>query len=146
MKQKITVLSLVALIAAACSQPAGPTIVNVNVTNQVTVTVVLGNPVPSTDATCPAISKIRASYPESLDRGAKAALSATPLDAEGKKRDPKCDIADGVTWSAAPSELVSIADRKAFDTEVTAGTKAGNGTFTVDVGKAGSNSFPFKVN
>ena len=147
MKHRLRIVSLLALAAfsaPACTPPDGPT-VNVNVNVQNVTTINLANPVQSAQAGCPAISKIRVSYPESLKRGDHAPLSATPLDSDSKARPATCDQADGITWSASPSELVSIGDRKAFDTDVTAGQKTGIVHLSVDVGKSGTNSFQFEI-
>lgn len=146
MLQKIlrrgVLLVLVGLIAA-CTLTTGPTVVNVTVI--ATQTFLLPTPMASNQAGCPAISKIRVNYPETLDRGAKAPISATPLDAEDKQRPATCDDADGLSWTVQPSEMLTVANPKAFDTDVIAGTKAGSATLSVSVGKSGSNSVPIKV-
>lgn len=134
---------LLALALSACNVTTGPTTVNVTVI--VTQTFTLPAPVESNQAGCPAISKIRVNYPETLDRGSKAPISATPLDADGKQRPASCDDADGLSWTVQPSELLTVANPKAFDTEVIAGTKTGSATLSVSVGKSGSNSVPIKV-
>jgi len=146
------VLAIVAIMAfaIACAQPAAPTVVNVNVMNFTTVTISLGQAIPSSVPGCPAMSKVRVSYPETLARNGKADISATPLDSEGKPREAKCDNDAGISWTFSPSELLTIADRHAFETQVTAGNKAGSGALTVDLGAGGSgkgvtNSFPVTV-
>lgn len=133
--------TLVVATALACAPPpAAPTIVNVNVTNVTTVTLNLaGGGIPSSVPGCPAISKIRVGYPDVLPRNQKANLSATPLDSEGKPRKAECDDDAGITWTFSPTQLVTIADRNAFDTTITAGSTAGPGTLTVDIGAGGSN-------
>ena len=134
-------VSLLGVLVPACAPaPAAPTIVNVNVTNVTTVTLNLaGGGIPSNVPGCPAISKVRVGYPDTLPRGQKANLSATPLDSDGKKREPKCDDDAGITWTFSPTQLVTIADRNAYDTTITAGSTAGPGTLTVDIGTNGSN-------
>ncbi len=140
--RRLAILAIVCLISA-CTLTTGPTVVNVTVI--ATQTFLLPTPIASNQAGCPAISKIRVNYPETLDRGAKAPISATPLDAEDKQRPASCDDADGLSWTVQPSEMLTVANPKAFDTDVIAGTKAGSATLSVSVGKSGSNSVPIKV-
>jgi len=146
----VLIAVIVVVWLAACAPPASPTVVNVNVTNVTTVTIVLGQPIQSPVAGCPAISRIRVSYPDVLPRGDEAKISATPLDSDGKPRDPKCDIDAGISWSSSPSQLLAIADRHAFETSVKASGSTGSAILTVDIGAGGtgkgaSNSFPVTI-
>lgn len=137
------ILAAAPLLGLACTTvTTGPT--NVNVTLVATQTFNLPAAVPSNQAGCPAISKIRVNYPETLKVNDKAPISATPLDSDGKQRAASCDDADGIQWSAQPSELLAIAAPRSFDTEASA-LKPGNVTLSVTVGKSGSNSVPIKV-
>lgn len=130
----VALFALVAVVAIACT-PAAPTvIVNNNLNN--TVEIILGQPVPSATAGCPAIGRIQINRPEALTVGEKGKISATPKDPEGKDRAASCDIADGLTWSPNPTDRLSIADPRAFETEVTGGPKTGDVALSVSVGKA----------
>jgi len=139
-KTPLIAVALVALVAACTVNISNPTTINVITT----VTITLANPVPSSQAGCPAISKIRVSYPENLAVGSKAPISATPLDGDGNKRAANCDDADGISWSAQPTDLLRIEAPRAFDTQVE-GLKKGDASLGVTVGKAATQSVGVKV-
>lgn len=133
----LAALSLIGLVIAACAPPAGPTInVNVQTSVNVTTTVNFASPIPSNDASCAAIGSLQIDRPESLTVGAKGSVMVTPKDSSGQKRTPECDIADGITISPNPTDVLSIEDPHAFVTKVTGGPSKGAGKLAVTVGKA----------
>lgn len=135
----LAVIALAALTVVACSQPAAPTpTINININNivQVTTTVSFASPVASEKPGCAAIGQLEINRPESLAVGAKGDVLVTPKDSSGQKRTPECDIADGISISANPTDVLSIEDPHAFVTKVTGGPKSGSGKLSVTVGRA----------
>ena len=76
LRAAIAAVLAIAVLGVACVT-TGPTTVNVTVI--ATQTFNLPAPIASNQAGCPAISKIRVNYPETLARTAKAPISATDL-------------------------------------------------------------------
>ena len=135
----VAVLALAALAGAACTQPAAPSpTINININNivQVTTTVSFASPVASEKAGCAAIGQLEINRPESLAVGAKGDVLVTPRDSSGQKRTHECDIADGITISPNPTDILSIEDPHAFVTKVTGGPKSGTGKLSITVGRA----------
>lgn len=133
--QVVAVLLAVALGAACTIEgPAGPTI-NINNALTNTVTISFANPVESKLADCPAIGQIAVNRPDSLTVGATADFLVTPKDASGKDREARCDIADGLTTTVNPTDVLTVEDPNAFVTKVT-GKKKGTAAVTVNVGAA----------
>lgn len=135
----VAVLALTALAGYGCTQPAAPSpTININVNNivQVTTTVSFASPVSSEKPGCAAIGQLEINRPESLAVGAKGDVLVTPKDTSGQKRTPDCDIADGITISPNPTDVLSIEDPHAFVTKVTGGPKSGTGKLAVTVGRA----------
>lgn len=119
----------IALLAIACATPTSINITNIN-TNEVK-TVTLSTPAESAIAGCPAIARIRINYPAILSIANKegAEISATPLTADGRERNPLCDEGDGLSWVYS-SAAFRVLDDSEFVTTIFAKTE---GTFTLSV-------------
>lgn len=134
-RRLLAVAVLVAVVnGAACSFPTSPSPV-ININNNLVNTVTLANPVESVKDGCPAIGSIQVNRPSSLAVGETGTLAVTPKDTSGKDRASACDLADGLTLSPNPSDVVTIEDPHAFVTKVT-GKKKGEVTISVNVGSA----------
>jgi hypothetical protein len=134
MKRTLVILAI--LVLSACSPAAPSIVVNVNANVNVVTTVNFSSPIPASDPGCAAIGSIEINRPESLAVGTTGDLLITPKDSSGQKRTPQCDIADGITLSANPTDVLSIEDPRAFVTKVKGGPKTGTAKLKVTVGRA----------
>lgn len=134
--KRIQIFAVLALAASlvACNLPTSPAPI-ISINNNLTNTVTLANPVESVKDGCPAIGSIQVNRPSSLAVGETGTLAVTPKDTSGKDRASACDLADGLTLSPNPSDVVTIEDPHAFVTKVT-GKKKGEVTISVNVGSA----------
>jgi hypothetical protein len=64
-----------------------------------------GTPAPTPSATpwvalaCNAVTSVKVNAPASMRPGETAVIDATPRDAQGSKRDPRCDEDAGISWN-----------------------------------------------
>lgn len=143
----VALVGLIAALALSCTQPTPTniTIVNNNTaTNNTQFTIVFGEAVPSKDASCPAISRLRIEVPASVSIAAATLgqVSLTPLTAGGVAREARCDEADGALWSYPVNAFVLGSDT-AFVTTIR-GKVAGSYVLSVRVGDA-AGSVPITV-
>lgn len=126
---------LAALLAGCQTQPTPITVVNNN-TNNNTVTINLGQTVPSKDSSCSGISRLQITLPTEVSVAARdlAQVSLTPLGEDGKPRSAKCDEADGASWFY-PTNAFILGDNSAFLTTIK-GLLVGNYALTARVGDA----------
>lgn len=144
--KKIQVISLLCLAAfvMACVSPSPVTVVN-NIGGTSVSINFAGAGVASNVAECSAIKSIRVEYVAEISIASKDPyrLAATPLDANGKQREKKCDEGDGIHWDYSHQGL-QLASDTSFETTMR-GLIKGTYTLNVRVGDA-NGSVPVTVN
>lgn len=149
MKKNLSILVVLAVaiapfLAIACVSPSPVTVVN-NIGGTSVSINFAGTGVASDVPGCKPIKSIRVEYVAEISIASKDPypLSATPLDADAKKREPRCDEGDGLHWDYSHQGL-QLGSDTAFVTTMR-GLLKGTYTLNVRVGDA-NGSVPVTVN
>ena len=110
--------AFIALFLIGCNPPTAPT-TNIEINNNQIVSLADGGqPDGTTNGICKAIDRVNISaFPSQLSVGQKERIDVTPKDANGKPRDPDCDIKSGVQWDSN-DDVCSIGDASEFVTTI----------------------------